>query len=133
MEEVTSIQETRLLYIQENKFGIYQINLEGKGRDYMFLSHEFMNENEMDLDHGDYELRYVTDLLPEDTLDSIYERFNIDRPEDFEGHSLSVSDVVVMNRDGEVKAFFVDIFGFTEVPEFLEGVYEKPEEMQEPA
>ncbi len=132
-EKVTSLQETKLIFMQENQFGIYQIDSEGPGRSYMFLDHEFMNENEIDISHGDYELRYVADLSPEDTLDSIYERFNIDRPADFEGHSLSVSDVVVMNRDGEVRAFFVDRFGFTEVPEFLEGVYEKEEELQEAA
>lgn len=133
-EEMVSLEETQLLYMPENQFGIYQIDPEGKGREYMFLSHEFMNEEEMLIDHDDYRLEYVAPLTEEDTLDSIYERFNIDRPEDFKGHSLSVSDIVVMNRDGEVKAYFVDSFGFAEVTEdFLGRVYERPEEIREAA
>ncbi len=133
-EEMVSLEETQLLYIPENQFGIYQINPEGKGREYMFLSHDFMNEEEMMIDHDDYRLEYVAPLTEEDTLDSIYEHFNIDRPEDFRGHSLSVSDVVVMNRNGEVRAYFVDSFGFAEVTEdFLGRVYERPEEITEAA
>lgn len=133
-EEITSLQETQLLYMPENQFGIYQIDPEGKGREYIFLSHGFMDEQEMIIDHEDYRLEYVAPLTEEDTLDSIYERFNIDRPEDFQGHSLSVSDIVVMNRDGEVKAYFVDSFGFAEVTEdFLGKVHERPEEIREAA
>lgn len=116
----------------ENQFGIYQIDPEGSGRDYMFLSHDSLEDYEMRRE--DYRLEYVAPLSEADTLDTIYERFNIDRPEDFQGHSLSVSDIVVMNRDGEVKAYFVDSFGFTDVSEeFLERFYERPEEIREAA
>lgn len=133
-EAMTSLEETQLLYVPENQFGIYQIDPESKGHEYMFLSHEFMQEEEMLMDHDDYRLEYVAPLMEEDTLDSIYERFNIDRPEDFHGHSLSVSDVVVMNRDGEVRAYFVDSVGFADVTEeFLGRVYERPEEIREAA
>ena len=55
----------------------------------------------------------------EDTLNSLYEKFNINHPQDFTGHSLSVSDVVVMRKNGECKAYYVDSFGFTELPEFI--------------
>lgn len=131
-EEMTSLEETRLLYMPENQFGIYQIDPEGNGRDYMFLSHDSLEDYEMRRE--DYRLEYVAPLSEADTLDTIYERFNIDRPEDFQGHSLSVSDIVVMNRDGEVKAYFVDSFGFTDVTEeFLERFYERPEEIREAA
>ena len=54
-----------------------------------------------------------------DTLDGIYERFNIQRPADFTGHSLSVSDVVVLNDGSTVKAYYVDSIGFAELPEFF--------------
>ena len=54
-----------------------------------------------------------------ETLDSLYEKFNIGRPVDFTGHSLSVSDVVAIKRDGEVTAHYVDSFGYTELPEFF--------------
>lgn len=49
-----------------------------------------------------------------------YTRFNIERPEDFTGHSLSVSDVVVIRQNGQETAHYCDSFGFSEVPEFLE-------------
>lgn len=54
-----------------------------------------------------------------DTLDGIYERFNIQRPADFTGHSLSVSDVVVLNDGSTVKAYYVDSIGFAELPDFF--------------
>ena len=54
-----------------------------------------------------------------DTLDGIYERFNIQRPADFTGHSLSVSDVVVLNDGSTVKAYYVDSIGFAELPGFF--------------
>lgn len=70
--------------------------------------------------HGeDYELIYSDRLGMEDTLNSLYEKFNINHPQDFTGHSLSVSDVVVMRKNGESKAYYVDSFGFTELPEFI--------------
>ena len=131
-EEMASLEETQLLYMPENQFGIYQIDPEGNGRDYMFLSHDSLEDYEMRRE--DYRLEYVAPLTETDTLDAIYERFNINHPEDFQGHSLSVSDIVVMNRDGEVKAYFVDSFGFTDVTEeFLERFYERPEEIREAA
>lgn len=131
-EEMTSLEETQLLYMPENQFGIYQIDPEGSARDYMFLSHDSLEDYEMRRE--DYRLEYVAPLTETDTLDTIYERFNIDHPEDFQGHSLSVSDIVVMNRDGEVKAYFVDSFGFTDVTEeFLVRFYERPEEIREAA
>ena len=52
-------------------------------------------------------------------LEDIYARFNLNRPEDFHGHSLSVSDVVVLNRDGQVRSYYTDSFGFKELPDFL--------------
>ena len=131
-EEMASLEETQLLYMPENQFGIYQIDPEGNARDYMFLSHDSLEDYEMRRE--DYRLEYVAPLTETDTLDAIYERFNINHPEDFQGHSLSVSDIVVMNRDGEVKAYFVDSFGFTDVTEeFLERFSERPEEIREAA
>ena len=55
-----------------------------------------------------------------DNLESIYTRFNVDRPADFTGHSLSVSDIVVLHQDGKDTAHYCDRVGFTEVPEFLQ-------------
>ncbi len=46
--------------------------------------------------------------------------FNDDPPADYKAHSLSVSDVVIMNQNGDMKAYFVDRFGFQELPDFGE-------------
>ncbi len=48
----------------------------------------------------------------------IYTQFNIDHPADFTGHSLSVSDVVVLHQDGENTSHYVDSVGYREIPEF---------------
>ena len=65
------------------------------------------------------------------TLEAVYEKFNIDHPADYKGHSLSVSDIVVLHEDGKNSAHFVDSFGFTGLPDFmreLEGVEEQERE-----
>ena len=72
------------------------------------------------VDKANYELVYSAPLAPETSLEDIYTRFNIDHPKDFKGHSLSVSDVVVLHQDGQDAAHFVDSVGFREVPEFLQ-------------
>ncbi len=59
-------------------------------------------------------------LTPGTSLEDIYTRFNIDHPKDFKGHSLSVSDVVVLHQNGQDTAHYVDSFGYKDVPEFLQ-------------
>lgn len=66
-----------------------------------------------------YELIYFDKLLYGDTLDSLYEKFNIAHPEDYTGHSLSVSDIIVLNENGKAKAYFVDSISFRELSDFL--------------
>ena len=75
----------------------------------------------MQVNVSDYESKYQGELKPGETLDTLYERFNIHRPENFTGHSLSVSDVVVLKKDKELTAYYVDSIGFKEVPDFLGG------------
>ena len=53
-------------------------------------------------------------------LDGLFEKFNIAHPEDFRGHSMSVSDVVVLQENGVEKAYYVDSLGFQEIPQFLQ-------------
>ena len=63
---------------------------------------------------------YSAPLTPGTSLEDIYTRFNIDHPKDFKGHSLSVSDVVVLHQNGQDTAHYVDSFGYKDVPEFLQ-------------
>ena len=59
-------------------------------------------------------------------LESVFEKFNMHRPKDFEGHSLSVSDVVAVKKDGQISAHFVDSIGFKELPQFGQIVSDNP-------
>ena len=72
------------------------------------------------LDPANYDLIYTAPLTPDMTLDGIWEKFNIDHPKDFKGHSLSVSDVVVLHQSGQDAAHYVDSIGYKQVPEFLQ-------------
>ena len=72
------------------------------------------------IDGKDYRMVYAAPWIPTITLEDIFERFNINRPNDFHGHSLSVSDVIVINRMAETKAYYVDSFGFEELPDFVQ-------------
>ncbi|MCC8044002.1 MAG: DUF3849 domain-containing protein [Clostridiales bacterium] len=118
--------EYMLLNGSVDSFGIYQINRNGAGREYLFEGTRLLQKMNHKVNGADYDLIYVSNLsktetLSEtETLDMIFERFNLDAPEDFTGHSLSVSDVILINRDGKPKACFVDSIGFTELPDFLQ-------------
>ena len=87
---------------------------------YQFMGMESAKNLGYTIDGKDYRMVYAAPWMPTITLDNIFERFNIDRPEDFRGHSLSVSDVIVINRGAEITAYYVDSFGFQELPEFVQ-------------
>lgn len=99
-------------------YGIYQLRESGE-RTYQFMGMREASNFGFEIHGEDYELIYSDRLGMEDTLNSLYEKFNINHPQDFTGHSLSVSDVVVMRKNGESKAYYVDSFGFTELSEFI--------------
>ena len=112
-------QENMLLYGSEKQFGIYQITERDPEHDYRFMGLDYVEKKGMTVARADYDLIYAAPLTEKDTLDGIYERFNIQRPADFTGHSLSVSDVVVLNDGSTVKAYYVDSIGFAELPDFF--------------
>lgn len=112
--------EAQLLFGNKDMFGIYQLKDDEAIRDYRFESIEHLQRRRLKVDKDHYELIYVGELTDKTSLDGIYEQFNLDRPKDFTGHSLSVSDLIVLHKDGENTAHFVDRFGFTEIDNFLE-------------
>ena len=113
------VKEQKLLSGSEKQFGIYQITARDPEHDYRFMNLDFVKRHEMEVNRADYELVYTAPLTENDTLEAIYERFNIQRPADFTGHSLSVSDVVVLNDGKSIKACYVDSIGFAELPDFF--------------
>ncbi|MCD8398799.1 MAG: DUF3849 domain-containing protein [Lachnospiraceae bacterium] len=101
-------------------YAIFQIDGQGDGRDYRFMNLDFVKKHGMDVKGSNYNLVYGGALQQQETLDSLYIKFNVGRPDDFTGHSLSVSDVILLNRGGEAKAWYVDSIGFTELPDFVQ-------------
>ena len=137
-------KEAQLLYGSSDKYGIYQLKHNPELNHLRFEGTESLKRMGITKDNFDaikpenYELIYVGELseLQEqtegETLEAIYEKFNIDHPEDYRGHSLSVSDIVVLHQNGENSVHFVDSFGFTGLPDFmqtLEGVKEQEAEI----
>ena len=103
----------------EDSFSIYQLKSGDETLDYRFEPLDSIHRNGRSVDPANYELVYTAPLTERDSLESIYTRFNIDRPADFTGHSLSVSDIVVLHQGGTNTAHYCDRAGFSEVPEFL--------------
>lgn len=118
--QIKSLKEAKLLLGTENRYGIYQIIDDSPGREYEFMDLNFIERHGYQVKKEDYELIYSDEMRYGDTLDSLYEKFNIAHPEDYTGHSLSVSDIVVLNENGKVKAYFVDSISFRELPDFLQ-------------
>ena len=104
---------------QGDTFTIYQLKGGPETRDYRFEAYESLQEAGLAVDRQNYDLVYTAPLDGKTTLEDIYRTFNLDRPADFTGHSLSASDVVVLNRSGKEEAHYCDSFGFTPVPEFF--------------
>lgn len=131
--------EEQLLYGSTDKYGIYQLKKTPELDGLRFEGTESLKRmgitkyNFDAIKPENYELVYTGELkefegqTSGETLEAIYTKFNIDHPEDFKGHSLSVSDVVVLHQDGDNTANFVDSFGFTELPDFMRELENVPE------
>ena len=111
-------------------YEILQIKEGSNGEAYRFLKMSHVQASGMQVNADDYESKYKEEWKPGETLETIYECFNIHRPEDFTGHSLSVSDVVVLESETEKKAFYVDSFGFSELKDFFVERFERTEQQK---
>lgn len=104
-------------------FMIYQLKHGEAQRDLLFMDMDWLDRKGITPDIANYDLMYQGELLfagsRTEQLDGIYETFNINRPADFMGHSLSVSDIVVLRRGDEVSSHYVDSFDFRELPDFI--------------
>ena len=103
----------------KDTFSIYQIKGGDETRDLRFEPYDRLIATGHRVDPKNYALVYSAELTPGTSLEDIYTRFNIDHPKDFKGHSLSVSDVVVLHQNGQDTAHYVDSFGYKDVPEFF--------------
>lgn len=124
--------------LPENGFAIYQLKPDPQYHSLRFASlSELRSLNRRESNHADaafdvtesrYDLVYsgalspalAANRTPEAILEGLYVRFNLNRPDDFRGHSLSVSDVIALNLNGQMECYYTDSFGFYKLPAFLE-------------
>ena len=118
LEDSEPNREAQLLYGNEGKFGIYQLKDSAETRDIRFMDMDYLEKEGIPVSRENYTLVYTGELTEGMSLEDIYTKFNIDHPADFTGHSLSVSDVVVLHQDGENTSHYVDSVGYREIPEF---------------
>lgn len=116
-------------------FAIYQLKRDDATTNLRFMNSEWLRSKGLEPQRDNYDLVYTGALNPSerqiDTLEQIYQVFNLERPADFTGHSLSVSDIVALKQDGVISCHYVDSVGYTELPRFLKPEnYLKTAEMQ---
>ena len=121
--------EVKALYAKaqepdRDSFSIYQLKRGDETRDLRFEPYDRLNAAGHTVDPANYDLIYSAPLAPGTSLEAIFTRFNIDHPKDFKGHSLSVSDVVVLHQNGQDTAHYVDSIGYRQTPEFLQPYFE---------
>ena len=102
-----------------DKYMLYQVKDGEQTRDYRYAPYSLLQKLGLNVDKSNYELTYTCGLSDDTTLESLFTKFNTDRPQDFKGRSMSVSDIVVLHRNGKDKAYYCDSAGFVEVPEFF--------------
>ena len=113
-------QPTQETEPDESTYSIYQLKRGDETRDLRFEPYDRLQAAGHTVVPTNYDLIYSAPLAPDMTLESILEKFNIDHPKDFTGHSLSISDIVVLHQNGQDAAHYVDSFGYRQVPEFLQ-------------
>ncbi len=125
------MEEAQSAVQDKDSFSIYQLRQGEDTRKFRFEAYDYLAAKGYAADMADYEFVYTAELLPGTSLEDIYTRFNVNHPQDFKGHSLSVSDVVVLHQNGQDTAYYVDSIGFKELPEFLRNEKSMPDEEME--
>lgn len=102
-----------------DSFEIWQLKDDDSTRLLRFMGTRYLAKHDLTVDLANYEQTYAGKLMPGTTLEALFQEFNIHRPDDFYGHSMSVSDVVILTQNGEKTAHYCDSIGFTDVSEFV--------------
>ncbi|MBR6622539.1 MAG: DEAD/DEAH box helicase family protein [Ruminococcus sp.] len=108
--------------VSDSTYSIYQLKDDDESRKHLFLNSADLEKSGYSPNIADYELKYtgaLSDIPDTNKLEGIYYRFNMERPDDFTGHSLSVSDIIVIEDENNKTAHFVDSVGYKEIPEFF--------------
>ena len=106
-----------------DSFAIYQLRDNDDTAQLRFMNAEYLAQKGLSIEKENYAAVYAGNLDrrgdTQDRLNELYETFNLRRPEEFRGHSLSVSDIVALKQNGVVSCHYVDSRGFKALPDFL--------------
>ena len=101
-----------------DRYAIYHVDEGTPGKQHLFMNMAMVKEDGITIDAANYKCVYSGRLHENEKLDDLYAIFNDNPPADYKAHSMSVSDVIITNRGGDMQAYYVDRFGFAELPEF---------------
>lgn len=111
-------EDSASTHSSQRQFSIYQLKQSDVLHGIRFESFDYLQKNGIKCDIHNYALVYSGHMRPNETLEGLFHKFNIEHPEDFKGHSLSVSDVIVIKELGKIAAYYVDSFGFKQLDRF---------------
>lgn len=101
-----------------DRYAIYHVDEGTPGKQHLFMNMAMVIEDGITIDAANYKCVYSGRLRENEKLDDLYAMFNDNPPADYKAHSMSVSDVIITNRGGDMQAYYVDRFGFAELPDF---------------
>lgn len=101
-----------------DRYAIYHVDEDTPGKQHLFMNMAMVKEVGITIDAANYKCVYSGRLHENEKMDDLYAVFNDNPPADYKAHSMSVSDVIITNRGGDMQAYYVDRFGFAELPEF---------------
>lgn len=101
-----------------DRYAIYHVDEGTPGKQHLFMNMAMVKEDGITIDAANYKCVYSSRLHENEKLDDLYAMFNDNPPADYKAHSISVSDVIITNRGGDMQAYYVDRFGFAELPDF---------------
>lgn len=101
-----------------DRYAIYHVDEDTPGKQHLFMNMAMVKEDGITIDAANYKCVYSGRLHENEKLDDLYAVFNDNPPADYKAHSMSVSDVIITNHGGDMQAYYVDRFGFAELPDF---------------
>lgn len=101
-----------------DRYAIYHVDEGTPGKQHLFMNMAMVKEDGITIDAANYKCVYSGRLHENEKLDDLYAIFNDNPPADYKAHSMSVSDVIITNRGGDMQVYYVDRFGFAELPDF---------------
>ncbi|MBN2958362.1 MAG: ParB/RepB/Spo0J family partition protein [Streptococcus gordonii] len=101
-----------------DRYAIYHVDEDTPGKQHLFMNMAMVKEDGITIDAANYKCVYSGRLHENEKLDDLYAVFNDNPPADYKAHSMSVSDVIITNHGGDMQAYYMDRFGFAELPDF---------------